>query len=71
MTSVFESKKVCATIFFLFAMSVAATTFAGGSLPSFGSHSVLTPDAQMEQALKPFPPDPWDDTIDQGPPNRS
>lgn len=58
MTRVFESKKVCATMFLLFAMSVAASKFAGGSLPSFGSNSVLAPDATIERAGGPFfPPD--------------
>ena len=65
MTRVFESKKVCATIFFLFGLSVAATTFVGGSLPSFGSNSVLAPDAQVERAGGPFfPPDSDDTTFD-------
>jgi hypothetical protein len=50
-------------------MSVAASTFAGGSLPSFGSNSVLTPDATMERAGGPFfPPD--SDEPDSSP-NRS
>ena len=65
MTRLFESKTVCATIFILFGVSVLASTFAAGSLPSFGSSPVLTPAGQTEIAGGPFfPPDPWDDTID-------
>jgi len=63
MTRVFESKKVCATMFLLFALSVLANSFSGGSLPSFGSSPVLVPDVQQEQrADSPFfPPDTSDD----------
>jgi hypothetical protein len=63
MTRVFESKKVCATMFFLFALSVLANSFSGGSLPSFGNSPVLVPQVQQEQrADSPFsPPDPSDD----------
>jgi hypothetical protein len=61
MTRVFESKKVCATMFLLFALSVAVNSFAGGSLPSFGSNPVLAPDSQHQIADSPFGgPDPWD-----------
>jgi len=66
MTRVFESKKVCATMFFLLALSVLANSFSGGSLPSFGTSPVLVPQVQQEQrADSPFvPPDPSeDDTI--------
>jgi hypothetical protein len=63
MTRLFESKKVCATMFLLFALSVLANTFSGGSLPSFGNSPVLVPDVQQQQrADSPFfPPDPSDD----------
>jgi hypothetical protein len=62
MTRVFESKKVCATMFFLFALSVLANSISGGSLPSFGNSPVLVPDVQQQQlADSPFfPPDPSD-----------
>ena len=64
MTRIFESKKVYATMFLLFALAVAVNSFAGGSLPSFGSSPVLAPDAQ--QVLRAddspfFPPDPYGD----------
>jgi hypothetical protein len=64
MTRVFESKKVCATMFLLFALSVLANSFSGGSLPSFGNSPVLVPAVQQEQrADSPFfPPDPSDDS---------
>ena len=63
MTRILESKKVCATMFFLLALSVLANSFAGGSLPSFGNSPVLVPTIQQEQrADSPFfPPDPSDD----------
>jgi hypothetical protein len=67
MTRVFESKGVCATIFILFALSVLTTTFAGGSLPNFGSSPALTPDVQQQPRADGafFPPDPYgDDTGD-------
>jgi len=50
-------------MFFLFALSVLANSFSGGSLPSFGSSPVLVPDVQQEQrADSPFfPPDTSDD----------
>jgi hypothetical protein len=69
MTRVFESKKVCATMFLLFALSVLANSFSGGSLPSFGNSPVLVPAVQQEQrADSPFfPPDPSEDG---GPPAR-
>ena len=69
MTRVFESKKVCATMFLLFALSVLANSFSGGSLPSFGNSPVLVPAVQPEQrADSPFfPPDPSEDG---GPPAR-
>jgi hypothetical protein len=61
MTRIFESKKVCATIFILFALSVLANTVAGGSMPSFGSSPMLVPDVQQEQRADGpfFPPDPY------------
>jgi len=64
MTRILESKKVCATMFFLLALSVLANSFAGGSLPSFGNSPVLVPTIQQEQrADSPFfPPDPSDDS---------
>ena len=62
MTRLFESKKVCATMFLLFALSVMVNSFAGGSLPSFGSSPALVPDAQHQIADSPFGggPDPFD-----------
>jgi hypothetical protein len=62
MTRLFESKKVCATMFLLFALSVMVNSFAGGSLPSFGSSPALAPDAQHQIADSPFGggPDPFD-----------
>lgn len=54
MTRVFESKKVCATMFFLFALSVAVNSFAGGDLPSFGNSPVLAPAGQHQLADSPF-----------------
>ena len=64
MTRVFESKKVCATMFFLLAFSVLANSWSGGSLPSFGNSPVLVPTIQQDQrADSPFfPPDPSDDS---------
>ena len=66
MTRIFESKKLCATMFILFALSVLANTFAGGSLPSFGTSPILAPDVQQEQRADGpfFPPDPYDDSDD-------
>ena len=65
MTRIFESKKVCATMFLLFALAVAVNSFAGGSLPSFGSSPVLAPDAQTVLRAADdspfFPPDPYED----------
>jgi len=60
MTRLFESKKVCVTMFLLFALAVMANSFAGGSLPKFGTSPVLAPDVQYQQrADSPFfPPDP-------------
>jgi hypothetical protein len=68
MTRVFASKKVCATMFILFALSVVANTFAGGSLPGSGSTPVLAPDVQhVLVAGDPFfGPDPADDTFGPG-----
>jgi len=62
MKRIFESKTVCATMFLLFALSVLANSFSGGSLPTFGNSPVLIPDVQQEQrADSPFfPPDPSD-----------
>ena len=70
MTRLFESKKVCGTMFLLFVASVLANSFAGGSLPSFGNSPVMVPDVQQEQrADSPFSwPDPYGDTA---PPQRS
>src|SRR6266581_4210847 len=65
-TRLFESKKVCATLFILLLLSVLVNSFAGGSLPSFGSSPVLAPDAQQELRADgtEFPPD-----FDWGPKN--
>ena len=62
MTRVFESKKVCATMFLLFALSVAVSLLSGGSLPNFGSSPALIPDAEHQIADSPFGggPDPYD-----------
>jgi len=62
-TRVFESKKVCVTMFLLFALAVLVNTFAGGSLPSFGSSPMLAPDSQVLRADDGpfFPPDPYED----------
>ena len=62
MTRVFESKKVCATMFLLFALSVLANSFAGGSLPNFGTSPLLAPDVMQEQRADGpfFPPDPYE-----------
>jgi hypothetical protein len=67
MTRLFESKKVCATMFFLLALSVLANSFSGGSLPSFGTSPLLVPEVQQEQrADSPFiPPDPSEDDVPQ------
>ncbi len=64
MTTIFESKKVCATIFILLALSLTANKFAGGSLPSFGTSPIVAPDIQEKQQLADgpfFPPDPYDE----------
>ena len=64
MTRLFESKKVCATMFLLIALAVMVNSFAGGSLPSFGSNPVLAPEAQLELRADDgpfFPPDPYED----------
>ena len=69
MTRIFESKKLCVTMFLLFAISVLANSFAGGSIPSFGNSPVLAPDVRQEQrADGPFFP-PWGD--DDATPQRS
>jgi hypothetical protein len=49
-------------MFLLFGLSVAVNSFAGGSLPSFGSSPALVPDAQKHMADSPFGggPDPFD-----------
>jgi len=59
MTRLFENKKVCATLFFLFVSSVLFSTVAGGSLPSFGSSPIFAPDVQQELRADgtEFPPD--------------
>jgi hypothetical protein len=64
MTRVFESKKVCVTMFLLFVLAILVNTVAGGSVPSFGSSPMLAPDSQ--QVLRAddgpfFPPDPYED----------
>ena len=46
MTRLFENKKICATMFILFGLSVLVNSIAGGTLPTFGSDPVLMPDAQ-------------------------
>jgi hypothetical protein len=64
MTHLFESKKVCATMFLLFALAVLVNSFAGGSLPNFGSNPVLAPEAQSVLRADDgpfFPPDPYED----------
>jgi hypothetical protein len=63
MTRVFESKKVCAPMFLLFALAVMANSFAGGSLPSFGTSPVLAPDIQHTLVAGDpfFGPDPSED----------
>ena len=67
MTRVFASKIVCATMFILFALSVVANSFAGGSLPGFGSSPVLAPDVQHTVVAGDpfFGPDPDDDSPGQ------
>jgi len=48
-------------MFLLFAMSVLANSFAGGSLPNFGSSPVLAPDSHQQLADSPFGgPDPFE-----------
>jgi hypothetical protein len=66
MTRIVESKKLCATMFILIALSVLANSFAGGSLPSFGTSPIFAPDVQQEQRADGpfFPPDPYDDSDD-------
>jgi hypothetical protein len=63
MTRLFESKKVCATMFLLFALAVLLNSIAGGSLPSFGTSPVLAPEVQQLRAQDSpfFPPDPFED----------
>jgi hypothetical protein len=63
MTRLFESKKVCATMFLLFVLAVMVNSFAGGSLPNFGSNPVLAPETQpVLRADGPFfPPDPYEE----------
>jgi len=63
MTRLIESKKVCVTMFLLFALAVLVNTIAGGSLPSFGGDPVLVPAVQQELRADDspfFPPDPWE-----------
>src|SRR4051812_22165180 len=60
MTSLIESKKICVTMFLLFALAILVNTLAGGTLPAFGSSPVLTPDVQQELQAEDspfFPPD--------------
>jgi hypothetical protein len=63
MTQLFGSKKVCVTMFLLFALAILVNSFAGGSLPSFGSSPVVAPDVRQElRADSPFfPPDPFEE----------
>jgi hypothetical protein len=64
MTRLFESKKVCATMFLLFVLAVLVNSFAGGSLPNFGGNPVLAPEGQsvlMADDGPFFPPDPYED----------
>ena len=65
MTRVFESKRVCATMFILFTLAVLVNSFAGGPLPSFGSNPVLAPEVQSVLRAADdspfFPPDPYED----------
>lgn len=65
MSRIFESKKVCATMFLLFALAVLVNSFAGGSLPSFGSNPVLAPEVQSVLTAADdspfFPPDPYEE----------
>ena len=66
MTRVFASKKVCATMFLLFALSVVANSLTGGSLPSFGTSPVLAPDVpHVLVADDPFFPPDFDGTPGQ------
>ena len=68
MTRLFENKKVCATLFILFVLSVLVNTVAGGPLPSFGSSPVLGPEIQQQlRADSPIDlPDPFEDTRTPG-----
>ena len=60
MSRVFESKMVCATMFVLFAMSVAVNSLAGGSF-NFGSSPMLAPATHIQLADSPFGgPDPFE-----------
>jgi hypothetical protein len=63
MKRVLESKKVCATMFLLFAFSVLANSVSGGSLPSFGTSPVLVEGVDQSQQLADSPfggPDPYE-----------
>jgi hypothetical protein len=58
-----ESKKVCATMFLLFAFSILANSISGGSLPSFGTSPVLVQGVDQPQLLADSPfggPDPYE-----------
>src|SRR3954470_15963518 len=60
MTRLIESKKICVTMFLLFVLAILVNTLAGGTLPTFGSSPVLTPDVQQELQAEDspfFPPD--------------
>jgi hypothetical protein len=60
MTRLIESKKICVTMFLLFVLAILVNTLAGGTLPTFGSSPVLTPDVQQELRAEDspfFPPD--------------
>ena len=60
MTRLIESKKVCITMFLLFALAILVNTLVGGTLPTFGSSPVLAPAVQFELQAEDspfFPPD--------------
>ena len=60
MTRLIESKKICVTMFLLFASAVLVNSLAGGSLPTFGGSPALVPAVQQELQADDspfFPPD--------------
>jgi len=58
---IFGSKSLCATMFVLFALSMAVNNFSGGSLPNFGGSPALVPDTHQLIADSPWGgPDPYD-----------